>query len=92
MRFLRADAVVLAGVRRTAFEARLPSLTRLARTVPVFVAGEGAKALADPPAALTVLPDDLVAAAELVDARVPAAEVLDDARRAAADGAEHALG
>ena len=43
-RFLGADAVVLAGVRRAAFEARLPSLARLARTVPLFVAGEGAKA------------------------------------------------
>ncbi|MBM6399344.1 cobalamin B12-binding domain-containing protein [Phycicoccus sonneratiae] len=73
-RFLRADAVVLAGVRRTAFEARLPSLTRLGRTLPLFVAGEGAKALAQAPPELRVLPDDLVAAAELVDAVVPARE------------------
>ncbi len=67
-RVLGADAVVLAGVRRTAFEARLPSLTRLARTTPLFLAGEGAKGLAEPPPELTVLPDDLVAAAEVVDA------------------------
>ncbi len=67
-RALHADAVVLAGVRRTAFEARLPSLARLARSTPLFIAGEGAKAVADPPAELTVLPDDLVAAAEVVDA------------------------
>ncbi len=67
-RFLGADACVLAGVRRSAFEARLPSLTRLARSVPVFIAGEGAMALPDPPRDLTVLSTDLVEAAELVDA------------------------
>ncbi|GGL25804.1 B12-binding domain-containing protein [Phycicoccus endophyticus] len=72
-RFLDADAVVLAGVRRTAFEARMPSLTRLGAWVPLFVAGEGAKALHSPPPQVTVLPDDLVEAAQLVDARVPAA-------------------
>ncbi|MBM6403657.1 B12-binding domain-containing protein [Phycicoccus sp. CSK15P-2] len=67
-RFLGADAVVLAGVRRTAFEARLPSLARLARTTPVFIAGQGARALAAPPPGVTVLPDDLVEAAMVVDA------------------------
>jgi hypothetical protein len=67
VRLLRADACVLAGVRRAAFEARVPSLTRLARNVPLFIAGEGAHALAGPPDGVTVLPRDLVAAAELVD-------------------------
>lgn len=77
VRFLRADAVVLAGVRRTAFEARLPALTRLARSVPLFVAGEGAKALLEAPPEVRVLPDDLVEAATLVDAVVrPAADDL----------------
>lgn len=73
-RFLRADACVLAGVRRSAFEARLPSLTRLGRTVPVFIAGEGAKALPEPPAGLTLLPDDLAKAADLVDEAVRPSE------------------
>ncbi|HMM95930.1 B12-binding domain-containing protein [Phycicoccus sp.] len=91
-RFLRADAVVLAGVRRTAFEARLPSLTRLARTLPLFVAGEGAKALAEPPPEVTVLPDDLVAAAELVDARVPAVDDLPPVLERRDDDAESVLG
>lgn len=67
-RFLGADACVLAGVRRSAFEARLPSLSRLARSLPVFIAGEGALALPDPPRDVTVLPADLVQAARLVDA------------------------
>ena len=68
VRFLRADACVLAGVRRAAFEARLPSLSRLARNVPLFIAGEGAYALPEPPARVTVLPRDLVEAARMVDA------------------------
>ncbi|MGG5260959.1 cobalamin B12-binding domain-containing protein [Phycicoccus avicenniae] len=93
-RFLRADAVVLAGVRHTAFEARLPSLTRLARTLPLFVAGEGAKAMSQVPPELHVLPDDLVAAAELVDTVVrpveEAAVVREQAH--ADDGAEPAVG
>jgi hypothetical protein len=67
VRFLRADACVLAGVRRSAFEARVPSLTRLARNVPVFVAGEGAYALPRPPEGTTALPRDLVEAATVVD-------------------------
>ncbi len=70
VRFLRADACVLAGVRRSAFEARVPSLSRLARNVPVLVAGEGAHALPEPPPGTTLLPRDLVAAAEVVD-RLP---------------------
>lgn len=100
-RFLRADAVVLAGVRRTAFDARMPSLVRLGRSLPLFVAGEGAKALTSCPPELTVLPDDLVAAADVVDARVPrhdAAEAAEAPGPAAANGsrrdddAEPALG
>lgn len=67
-RFLGADACVLAGVRRSAFEARLSSLSRLARSVPVFIAGEGALSLPDAPRDVTVLPADLVQAARLVDA------------------------
>ena len=67
-RFTDASAVVVAGVRRTAFEARIPSLTRLARSLPLFLAGEGTKHLGSPPPGSEVLPDDLVAAAEIVDA------------------------
>lgn len=67
VRFLRADACVLAGVRRPAFEARVPSLSRLGRNVPLFIAGEGAHALPAAPERVTVLPRDLVEAAELVD-------------------------
>jgi hypothetical protein len=67
VRFLGADACVVAGVRRSAFEARVPSLSRLARNVPVFVAGEGAYALPEPPPGTTVLPRDLVEAAVVVD-------------------------
>ena len=74
VRFLRADACVLAGVRRSSFEARVPSLSRLARNVPVFVAGEGAYALPEPPAGTTVLPRDLVEAANTVD-RLPARDL-----------------
>jgi MerR family transcriptional regulator, light-induced transcriptional regulator len=67
VRFLGADACVLAGVRRSAFEARLPSLVRLARNVPVFLGGEGALALPAPPEEVTLLPRDLVEAAEAID-------------------------
>ncbi|MBR7744043.1 B12-binding domain-containing protein [Phycicoccus sp. BSK3Z-2] len=66
-RFTNAHAVVVAGVRRTAFEARIPSLTRLARSTPLFIAGEGTKNLGSPPPGATVLSDDLVEAAETVD-------------------------
>ena len=45
VRHLGADACVLAGVRRSAFESRMPSLSRLAQRVPLFLAGEGALAL-----------------------------------------------
>jgi hypothetical protein len=68
VRFLDADACVLAGVRRSAFESRVPSLTRLGHRLPVFLAGEGAHALPAAPPGTTVLPRDLVAAAEVVDA------------------------
>ena len=74
VRFLRADACVLAGVRRNAFEARLPSLARLARNVPLFVAGEGAHGLEVIPDAVTLLPRDLLAAADLVDSVARRAE------------------
>jgi hypothetical protein len=77
VRFLGADACVLAGVRRSAFEARLPSLERLAANVPLFVAGEGAYALPDLPAGVSALSRDLVEAAVAVDGipvRAPAAE------------------
>jgi len=68
VRFLRADACVLAGVRRSAFESRLSSLGRLGRRVPLFLAGEGPLSLSSPPANVVVLPRDLRAAADLVDA------------------------
>ena len=68
VRFLEADACVLAGVRRSAFESRVASLARLAERVPLFLAGEGALALPSPPAGVTVLPRDLRVAAAIVDA------------------------
>ena len=67
VRLLDADACVLAGVRRSAFESRMPSLTRLGRRAPVFLAGQGALRLAEPPPMTVVLPADLRAAADLVD-------------------------
>ena len=74
VRHLRADACVLAGVRRSAFESRMPSLSRLAQRAPLFLAGEGALALPSPPAGTTVLPRDLRVAASLVDAVRPGTE------------------
>ncbi|MFL6150892.1 MAG: B12-binding domain-containing protein [Ornithinibacter sp.] len=71
VRYLGADACLLAGVRRSAFECRMPSLTRLGERVPLFLAGEGALGLTTPPRGVTVLPRDLTAAAELVDAVSP---------------------
>ena len=71
VRFLEADACVLAGVRRSAFESRISSLTRLAERVPLFLAGEGALSLPTPPAGATVLPRDLRVAAAIVDAIAP---------------------
>ena len=68
VRYLDADACVLAGVRRSAFESRMPSLTRLGSRVPLFLAGEGALGLPWAPTGTTVLPRDLRAAAHLVDA------------------------
>ncbi|NHA70247.1 cobalamin B12-binding domain-containing protein [Phycicoccus flavus] len=91
-RFLSADAVVLAGVRRSAFEARLPSLARLGRSLPVFIAGEGAKALPEPPHGVTVLPDDLEAAAGVVDAAVPARDRAEEPAARAHDDSEPAIG
>ncbi len=72
VRHLGADACVLAGVRRSAFESRMPSLSRLGGRVPLFLAGEGALGLPTPPNGVTVLPRDLVVAAGLVDAVAPA--------------------
>ena len=71
VRFLEADACVLAGVRRSAFESRISSLTRLAERVPLFLAGEGALTLPTPPTGATVLPRDLRGAAATVDAIAP---------------------
>ena len=68
VRLLGADACVLAGVRRSAFESRVPSLTRLSTRVPGFLAGEGASALAPAPPGTTILPRDLRMAAAVVDA------------------------
>lgn len=67
VRFLEADACVLAGVRRSAFESRMSSLSRLGERVPLFLAGEGALGLPIPPAGVTVLPRDLRRAAAVVD-------------------------
>lgn len=81
VRFLGADACVLAGVRRSAFESRMPSLTRLGTRVPVFLAGEGALSLPSVPTGTTVLPRDLRRAAELVDAVATRAEAPSADRR-----------
>ena len=91
VRFLAADACVLAGVRRSAFESRMPSLTRLGARVPVFLAGEGALSLPSAPTGTTILPRDLRAAAELVDA-VAAPDRADRVRDDAADRSEPAVG
>jgi len=68
VRFLGADACLLAGVRRSAFESRMSSLSRLGARVSLFLAGEGALGLPHPPAGVTLLPRDLREAADLVDA------------------------
>ncbi len=68
VRFLRADACVIAGVRRSAFESRIPSLTRLGSAVPLFLAGEGAVTLETAPPGARVLPRSLLEAAVVVDA------------------------
>jgi methanogenic corrinoid protein MtbC1 len=90
VRFLDADACVLAGVRRSAFESRMPSLIRLGVRVPVFLAGEGALSLPSPPTGTTILPRDLRAAAELVDAVAAGAVAPSAARRP--DRTEPAVG
>lgn len=72
VRHLHADACVLAGVRRSAFECRSSSLTRLGERVPLFLAGEGALGLAAAPASTIVLSRDLLVAADLVDDVGPA--------------------
>ena len=91
VRFLGADAVVLAGVRRSAFESRVPSLSRLGARVPVFLAGEGAHALAAAPPRTTVLPRDLRLAAVTVDA-VGSAGGTDAPRDRSGNGAEPVVG
>jgi methanogenic corrinoid protein MtbC1 len=68
VRFLNADACVLAGVRRSAFESRMPSLSRLGARLPLFLAGEGAATLPRTPPRTTVLPRDLRRAADLLNA------------------------
>ncbi len=67
VRFLRADACVLAAVRPSAFESRMPSLSRLASIAPVFLAGAGSAALSVAPPGTTVLPADLRGAADVLD-------------------------
>ena len=69
VRFLDADACVLAAVRRSAYESRLSSLSRLGRRVALYLAGEGAMALQAAPPSTVVLPRDLREAADLVDRR-----------------------
>ena len=86
-RHLDADACVIAGVRRSAFESRVAALSRLGERVPMFLAGEGALALPTAPPGTTVLPRDLRVAADLVDA-VPARAV----EAHAADRNEPAVG
>lgn len=86
VRYLSADACVLAGMRRSAFESRMSSLARLGRRVPLFLAGRGALALPGPPAGVTVLPGDLGVAAELVDAVDAAASPHADERNEPAVG------
>lgn len=92
-RFLDADAVVIAGVRRSAFEARLPSLSRLDANVRVFLAGEGALTLRVTPPGTVVLPRDLREAAEIVDLAVEPPAPLPPAPVAASEtaGAEPVL-
>ena len=86
VRFLGADACVLAGVRRSAFESRLSPLARLGERVPLFLAGEGPLSLPSPPANVVVLPRDLRAAADLVDAVEAAASSRADDRNEPAVG------
>lgn len=90
VRVLGADAVVLAGVRRSAFESRMPSLTRLGVRAPVFLAGEGAHALPGAPPGTVVLPRDLRAAAGVVDAVWPSAAGRSPAAGRPASGGSHA--
>jgi MerR family transcriptional regulator, light-induced transcriptional regulator len=68
VRLLDADACVLAGVRRSAFQSRVLLLGKLRTTVgvPVFLAGEGATTLPSAPRGTTILPADMRRAAELV--------------------------
>jgi methanogenic corrinoid protein MtbC1 len=68
VRVLEADACLLAGVRPSAFESRMSSLSRLGARVPLFLAGEGALGLPHPPSGVTVLPRNLREAAAVVDA------------------------
>jgi methanogenic corrinoid protein MtbC1 len=86
VRHLGADACVLAGVRRSAFESRTSSLARLGARVPLFLAGEGAHGLPDPPTGVTVLPRDLRAAAAVVDAITPSTSLRADDRNEPAVG------
>jgi len=97
VRHLGADACVLAGVRRSAFESRMPSLSRLAERVPLFLAGEGALTLPSAPPGTTVLPRELRAAAGVVDAVPPVAPPAPDSTgrrrtRATDDRNEPAVG
>lgn len=86
VRFLRADACVLAAVRPSAFESRMPSLSRLGGRVALFLAGEGAHALSRAPRDTTVLPRDLREAARLVDTVGSGAAAASAARGAGSAG------
>ena len=85
VRFLEADACVLAGVRRSAFESRVASLARLGTRVPLFLAGEGALALPSPPPASPCCPATCASRPTLVDA-VGALDVAGRARPQRARG------
>ncbi|MEO6789362.1 MAG: B12-binding domain-containing protein [Ornithinibacter sp.] len=85
VRFLQADACVLAGVRPAAFASRGPSLARLGGSVPLFLAGQGALALIEPPLGVVVLPADFRAAAHVVD-QVPISTDRADALHSASSG------
>ena len=92
VRSLRADACLLAGVRRSAFESRMPSLSRLGARVALFLAGEGALTLPRTPACTTVLPRDLRRAADLLDAVGQGSATSSPHRSDAQDRSEPAVG
>ncbi len=70
VRLLRAEACVLASVRRSVLESQARTLAELAAgtKIPVFLAGQGAIRLPAAPYGTTILPGDMRRAAELVHA------------------------